>query len=476
MVFTLPTPDLIFEEQSESNINVAQSVYVKKASDCKYIEFKVSYVGTISNDQVARYIDYSGNTLLDGKIKSVDEISRDADSEKRIYKLMIYDYAYNLQEGNVNKTFDEQTAKARIQEVVEACNLNFVDNFSSPTSITLAKRTYSDLKPLSLVNNICEALGASWRVDENNFYLYRSGGVSSTDSIDENSGWIKTSGWTDDASEKATKVVIKGATITQSATETFAGSQTQVTLLRKPVDIFIDGLTQTTTNIDGDYTVTENVVDFDSSQTDPTVEYSYESQLRVEVGDEGITKVLSKKYITSIAEARRLGRNYLNVYGDGVSSSKWATADISKDVDDFVVGSIIDVTNKISTDRDGQYIVASVKREYPKKITIAVGENTTSIYDWQKESKQRIEELEQQNSSSDFTTQDVFKQIKLNFNYDLDFTHIFTVQDSGNILFASDTTLASDGDLISDTGADEDFALAYDDDDISSLPEYTSYL
>ena len=158
-------------------------------------------------------------------------------------------------------------------------------------------------------------------------------------------------------------------------------------------------------------------------------------------------------------------RKYISIFGDGIQNSKWLNTNIfDLDVTEFNVGDLIQVFNKLNTSRNGKYEIMKVVREYPKKTEISVGEDVLSLFDWQKESKDRQKQLEQKDQNDDFTQIDSFQTGNLKVNLSGQLTKLLVVINTGEVLWASDTTLASDADLISDTGPDIDFALAYDDD------------
>lgn len=465
--------DYIFQEKASlpSTIDISQSSLSLVKNSSNSIQFRIGHDGEIPLNAVAEYYDSSGNLILDGKIKEAKEVSKDINSDFRIYELTIYDFGYNLIDGNLNEIFRNISPEDLIEDVVEANGLTFVNLLPAASGLTITKKVYKDLDPMEAVNDMCDVLGANWVVTGTTFYLFRRGDFTCSESIDGNGIWaISSDGWLSDTDKQAKKVIIKGASILQRTTETLSGTGTEFYLSRTPEDVEISGLTQTTDSIDGDYIVDkeDKKITFDSSQTDPTVYYSYNSQLRIEVGDGSPIKVLEKSYIEDVAEARKLGRKYVAIYADGIQSSSWLTSEIYEtDISVFRVGDLITVYNKINPARDGKYEISKVIRKYPQKIEVQVGEDTLSLLDWQGESKDRLKQLEQEDQNDDFNQFDKFSKGNISVNITSQITKLLIVENTGEILWASDTTLANDADLISDTGADEDYALAYDD---SGLP------
>lgn len=468
--------DFVFQEQASivDSINVSQSVLSYTKNSSASVSFKCGYEGEITNGSTAEYYDRDDNLILDGKIKEAKEITKDANSENRVYEITIYDYGYNLLDGNLNEIFRSLSPEEIIEDVVEENGLTFNSLLPGSSGITITKKVYKDLDPMEAVNDMCDLIGAVWRVSGTDFYLYRRGDSTCSEQIDGTTAgsWVlNSSGWISDSDKQAKRVIIKGATILQRTNETLSGTGTEFYLSRTPEDVEISGLTQTTESIDGDYVVDkeDKKITFNVSKTDPTVYYSYYSQLRIEIGDGEPVKVLVKSYIEDVTEARKLGRKYIEAYQDGIQSATWLNVDIFNiDITDFHVGDLIQVYNKLNTSRDGKYEISKITRKYPQKIEIQVGEDTLSIFDWQGESKERLKQLEQKDQNDDFLQFDKFSAGDIKVNLTSAITKLLIVENTGEILWASDTTLSNDADLISDTGLDEDYALAYDDDGLPS--------
>jgi len=96
----------------------------------------------------------------------------------------------------------------------------------------------------------------------------------------------------------------------QRTTESLTGTGTTFYTSRTPHDVQIEGLTQTTENIDGDYEVSKGDFEdggtekkgkivFEDEQEDPEVNYSYISQIRVQAktGAGDIYRGVQRKYI-----------------------------------------------------------------------------------------------------------------------------------------------------------------------------------
>jgi len=466
------------EEATTGNINVSESEYRDKENKSRSVEFTCSYNGDIALDTEAEYKDKEGNILIDGKIKKSKQTGKDPNTDDRLYEIEIFDNGYVLIDGNLNKIFRDQTPEQIIETIVTNRGLTFSNEIG--TSIyAIGKKTYRDKQPIKAVNDLCDTLGASWTVRGTTFYLYKRQEKKEDFDINENTKWqLGTDGWVKDTDQQAKTIIIKGAEILQRTTENLSGTGTEFVLSRNPEDVEIEGLTQTTEHIDGDYEVDkqQKTITFENSQTDPVIKYSYYSQLRVQVGTNDPIKVLNKKYIENKTEARNLGRRYLEIYEDGIMNAEWETSDFFINVKNVRPGNKIQVINKINTEKNGEYLIKNIKRDYPEGITLEVGEAVTDLFDWQKETKDRIEQLEEKEQNQDYVSRDVFLKGKASINIQASLSYIFGVFDNGEVLFASDTALSSGGDMIYDDGSEpSEYPIAYDDNaiQVSSYIDYT---
>ena len=465
--------DFVFQEKASivDAINISSSYLVDRENSSSSVKFRIALDEAVANDSTAEYYDANDNLLLDGKIKGAKELSYDSFTGTRIYEITIFDNGYDLIDDNLNEIFRDKLPEEIIEEVVVAVGLTFSNLLPGASGLNIPKKTYIDRDPIEAINELCNTLRANWRVEGTTFFLFRKGQNLSTLTIDGTENWsLDKDGWKDDTDKKAQTVIVKGAIILQRTKETLSGTNTVFSLSRTPVDVEVDGLTQTTENIDGDYVIDkqEKTITFDTSKTDPEVFYSYESQVRAQSGSGLPIKVLTKAYIEDIIQARELGRKYLEIYGDGIQSSKWINSDMfSMNFDDLIVGDRIQTINRLNTSRDGEYIITKLIRKYPIQNIITIGEDETSIYNWQSESKDRIKQLEEKDQNSDFVQLDAFETGSVKLKITSEITKYLVVENTGEILWASDTTLPNDADLINDDGPDSSVSIAFDD---SGLP------
>lgn len=378
-----------------------------------------------------------------------------------IQTLDVSDYGIALSQTSVSEVFENINYSDIIEFLIDTyTDFTFVNNlsFNPPTTTKLIRR---DAWLIDIINELLPAFNGGFTVDKNKvFTLFQL-----NDSVNPNSlvNGIDSLNkpWETDNNLRAERVIVKGAVIDQRTQETLIGTGTEFFTARVPDNVEIIGFTQTTENIIGDYLVdkTNKKITFDNSQTNPVINYTYQSQIRVELG-EGKTVRLEKKYIESKSEARSLAREYQSRFIDGAQSSRWLKA--TSDIEAYNVGDGISVTDNING-FSGLYTIIELALEYPDKLLITVGEEEADMFDWQKEAIDRIKQLEQKENNSDFITIDEYIISGLKIKITKEFTELKSIINDGTILWASETPLATDADLISDVGPDIDFALAYDD-------------
>lgn len=421
----------------------------------------------VLNDEV-KYYDQANAQVFGGYIQKITE-------DTGVQGFEVADYSVELAQRRFSAVYAAGTLLEDVlQDVIDTYStLTYTGMLS--TSITLSKPlVFRDEWVMDAVIKILELFNGSYSVNfSKEFTPSIKASVVSSQSFEYGVDQLAEQ-WSTDIIPKAEKVIVLGAIIDQRTTETLSGTaQTIFYTTFKPENIEIDGFTQTTENIDGDYVVDiENKkITFDSAQTNPVVSYTYKSQVRVELGT-GKTIVLEKKYITSKVEARKLAQAYKTRFEDGAQTSKWLK--VSTDIDAFNVGDSIYITDD-SNNKTGYYDIREVTFEMPNRITVSVGEDEDSLFDFNKETIERIKQLEKSSTNSEYITNYGFLNSTITITITTEIVELYSVSDTGTVLFASDTTLASDGDLISDTGIDAYYALAYDDGYVPT-PEFVDYL
>jgi hypothetical protein len=417
------------------------------------------------NDEV-HYFDANNVKVFGGYIQKIEDVSK-------IQKIEVGDYSSKYAQEKFSAIYLNMSPEAIIEDIItNYTDLTFVSTVV--TGIIIEKQVFKDEWKLDAIVKMLEIFNGAYSVDLNrNFNMRIEFAQVCLKSLMYGNDILSDDGWTRDISVMAEKVIVLGAITDQRTTETLAGTGTVFYTTFKPENIQIGTLRRTTTDIAGDYTVDEDnkKITFNASQTDPSVSYTYKSQVRVEIGS-GKTVILEKKYIESKSQARKLAMQYRDRFYDGAQNSKWTKID--SDIDSYNVGDSIYVSDDMNN-ATGSYVIKQVTLEFPNKITLDIGETEEDLFDWQKETVERLRQLESNATDNTYITLYDYLKSDININVKIEFTELKEVYDTGVVLFASDTNLATNGDLISDTGIDTDYALAYDNDGLPA-DQYHDYL
>jgi len=374
-----------------------------KSNICKFSCATV--LGMVIGDEAEIY--NSDDTL---KFKGV--IQKIVDQVGTIQFVEVNGYSIALTQTKLNEVYRATTVEAIIEDIIDN-NTDFTFSSSITTGITISKIVFKDDTLIDAINKLCGLFNGIWNVSNSEvFSLAIKNDTFSSKTLNFDNDLLVDGKWDTDNLPRAEKVVVLGKNINQRVTETLSGTGTVFNTTRIPEDIEIDGLTQTTASITGDYTVDKEnkEITFNSSQTDPEVNYSYQSRIRVELGS-GKTVVLDKPYIETVTEGIDLATSYFNRFSDGLQKSKWIKVD--SDISAYTVGNKIPVTDT-KNNRTGDYLINKVVFKFPKTIEIEIGESEDDLFNWQKETLLRVKELEKKDINDDFITN--FELIEDNIN------------------------------------------------------------
>lgn len=363
--------------------------------------------GAIEGDEIKLY-DKNNNYLSGGILKSIKDTNY-------FKTLVVRDYSTELIETLVNNVYRNMSPEAIIEDIIDnETSLTFNSTVSS--GIIIPKIVFNQEYAKDVIMKLLEYFKGSFRTDKNkNFYLEIKQQTTSTQAL-VNGVDINTSGWKVNTDRQVNKVIVIGALVFSNTTDQLSGTGTEFFLTYKPRDlrITVAGVEKIQTvegQIAGDYTVDVEAkkITFNSSVTDPFAVYSYQTQIVVEVGDGLPQKKISRNYIETSNEAERIGEEYLAAFSDGVLVSTWKP--LNQNFEDFVPNNSLRVIDNLSLPNiDNFFVINKVVSNYPGFLEIEVGEREPDIFDWQKETQERIKELEKRDQNSDFVRKSVFIQ------------------------------------------------------------------
>jgi hypothetical protein len=365
----------------------------QKSDVCKFSCKKVT--GMIIGDEAEIY-------NSDDSLAFKGEIQKITEQVGVVQDIEVNGFSIKLIQTRFTNVYRNMSPEAIIEDIIDT-QTDFTFNSSVTTGVTISKIVFKDELLIDAINKLLETFNGTFNVTTSKvFNLLVKSETLSSKTLDFSKDLLVDGKWDTDNQPRAEKVVVLGANINQRTSETLSGTGTVFNTTYQPRDVEISGLTQTTSTINGDYEVdVENKeITFNSSQTDPVVNYTYQSRVRVELGS-GKTVILEKPYIENVSEAIDLATSYFNRFSDGLQKSKWIKNDLS--IGSYIVGNRISVIDN-KNNRTGTYLINKVVFKFPKTVEIEVGETEDDLFNWQKETLLRIKELEKKDQNEEFVT------------------------------------------------------------------------
>ncbi len=379
----------------EGQIKVANAIITKKDSrQSNTATFDLATDTSLALGQESKLYNTDNTHVFSGYIESIKD-------NMGLQSVLLSDYSIQFTQLRLNEVYSGQTIEYIVNDIIT--NHTDLTNLSTVvTGITLDKIVFKDELIIDCLNKLLDLINGGYVVDKlKNFTMEVKASDTSALSLSLGEDAI-IEAWKSDNTKRAESVIVKGKTIDQRTFETLSGTGTVFNTTYKPRNIEISGMQQTTSTIDGDYSVdVENSeITFNASQTNPTVSYTYQSQIKVEFGA-GKTIQLVKNYIETTFEALTLAKKYYGRFSDGVQSSKWRKNNAN--IDSINPGDqiyVVDTKNGMT----GFYLINSVKFKLPSIMDISLGESEDDLFDWQKETAIRVQELEKKDVNNDFIT------------------------------------------------------------------------
>lgn len=359
------------------------------------------------------YKDESGTIIFTGIVQ------RTASAGTK--KAIVFDHGAQGLQRNVNQVFTNVSPESIFETVTnDKTDLTFVSTISS--GITLPFFDARNKKVWDIWQEMADILLANFRTDKNkNIQLeLQADSVSSKDI--NTTDYVLEGNWKESKDSMVNSITVEADDIVQTKTENFAGPGTTFTLSEFPIDIQTAtvGGTPKTGYIEGsstgDYQLkkgTKQVV-FDGSSSTVAIEYTYRIPINpTRKSKESIDKytihdkVIRLPYVVTRDEARNYAQFMIDRFSNPLKSSTWITKTKS-DFDDFesyLPNQLINVNDDIFG-VTGQFLIRKVIRESGGILKINVGDIEDDIFFYQKESQQRIKNLEEKSANTTISNPD----------------------------------------------------------------------
>ena len=383
--------------------------------------FNVLTPFTVNIGDELDFVDYNSSTIFSGSVRDIEQATD-------VKNLVVYNYEILLEDKLVNDVFENVSPESLIQTIIStyAPSLTYIGTYTS--GITITKYVSRNKTARAVIRDILSRLpGVTYRVDKDkNFDLFEIGSTTSATTLTNGSNSNINGGWTQDTTKQVTRLTLIGEKQVPLKVELFSGtgSQTDFVLAEIPVTIKVEvGGVEKALTVDGqtsgDYTLNKETktVSFavaPASGTDNiTITYNYELNITVEQDSDVSTqdtygiieKEITRKFLTSMEDARDYAIEYLDNYATPLLSSSIFKVD-SLDIVDFRPGDkvrVVDSINEVDgANIDSFFIIRSVRRNFKAaELIITVGDQLNRAISFIQESNYNIKQLyEQDNNSS----------------------------------------------------------------------------
>jgi len=360
-------------------------------------------------DEVEIYVD--GEKVFGGYVRRI--------TQNPVKEAEVLGYGEELDLKGISKVWYDKSPEEIVQELVDDTSLTYSSTATS--GITLSKYVAQDKRYSEIVNEMAKLLDWQVRVEpDKKFYFEPRGHETSPVSIQ-----ISRSEWHRDTSKLMNKITLVGGKATYSKEDSFTGdgSTKEFTLTYRPVGnvrVLVDGTEKTPVSASGgDYSVDaeSKKITFESAPADGSeikVQYSYEVPIRVSLSNPSsmerygtFFRKVEAKWLRSFQDARKYARKLLSLYSEPFYHGN-LTVRFDPSIKPGQKVTINDTVNNVS----GEFVVQRVKMTHKGRMDIVVGEEVYDEYEWRQEVEDRIKQLEQTLSATDFVSDYLFFQEK----------------------------------------------------------------
>lgn len=420
--------------------NVTSTITKEDKENTDILELVVPFSTTVEVGDTVNYKDKDDVLLFSG----IAQKRRTGGGDKVI---VVYDHGVELLSRVVNTIYKNLTPEEIIEDVITTyTTLTYVSTVTSTTTIT----TYvaNKKRAWDVVTEMAEILLANFRVDQNkNFQLELEGDTPSSKSLSNTNARL-IGKWNEDTSQLINSVEVDGEDrqLFERTPELFDGTGSEATYdlaeipvsfkLESPLGTVLDGFVEGSTS--GDYTLDRENKQFTGTFAsgsgniratyDTSVPINVRRRNKVSIDTYGQKdKVYKKPYIKTRDEATKQAEFILNRFSQPLLSCNWTLTSGTEfnDSNSYIPNNTITVSDSINN-ISGTFIIRKVIRESDGSLTINVGQPEEDIVFWEKETQQRVKQLEEKDDNSTILNEDELINETLQTDFDVELTDIIT--------------------------------------------------
>ena len=384
------------------------------------------------------YYDYNSLNIISGIIKDINS--------GPVGKLLtVYNYEILLSEKIVDDVFENITFEALIQQLVETyTELTYVSTYVS--GLTVTKYTSKNKTVRQVIRDLLKQLpGVTYKVSDiaKDFDMYEIDYSTSSETLTNGTNVNINGGWGQNSASQITRLRLVGENQSPNTQDTYVATaaQTDFVLSEVPVGNIkvqvnaVEKVLQVDGQNSGDYTLNRETktVTFLAGLTVSDaviIDYTFDVFINVEqdadvtIQDKyGIIEgTITRKFITTMEDARSYAVQYLTTFGTPLLSSNIVKVD-NMLISNFRPGDQIRVVDSINevdgSTIDDFYTIRSIKRVWASSsLVIEVGDEVNTPINFFQESQYNLKQLyEKDNNVTVFQkSQQLVNNVTLQFD------------------------------------------------------------
>ena len=329
--------DVTIKEKGTDDLDTAASCVIDLINNSSedFAQIDVSPAFAVDVNDVVTYTDIQDNEIFKG-------LARDSNNPL-LKEMIVFGFDILLKDITLRKNFENFSPEGIIEFCTDEAGFTFVSSIVSGLTIELYPA--KDKKLSDIIQDMHNILGTVHRVDKDkNYYLEFPGQTLNTATLEHGVNCKLVEGWNLETVNLCTRCRLKGNTevIQTEQFESGTGSQTEFTIDNIYASIKVEHPVGTELQPEipdittGDYRINRETakVIFNTAPASGTdnikITYQYESQITYTKTSEPILadksnlheKVLLRKYIKTVTEARKFVRDYLNKFSKPLISGK----------------------------------------------------------------------------------------------------------------------------------------------------------
>ena len=409
--YGLGSPDNLFRVIAKETVNVLDAKLEKvNARAANKADINLSISTTVTDKDRVEYYNRNNRLMFVGNVDKIGTFGSK--------KLTVYDLSYK--KTLVNNIYTGQSPEAIIEHLVNTyTDMTYTGSFSS--GFTIDVQPFIDMPVMDAIKQMLDLIESDYRVSlTGTFQIEKTGSVAASFNININltgaNAILSEDGWIDDSEDKVSKIILVGDKVTYQKTNSFVAtaSQTDFITTYKPTGTM--SVSQNGTELTpqeegtstGDYTRDDvnKTVTLTTGATvsdDIDILYDYQKDVRVEIeidNQAGQDRLFTKKHIKTYQEGRKVARKLANFYGVTAKRGKLTIPamdqffNLEPNYTSTAKDTIRGVNQKITYEK--------VIYEFPNGgLTVEVGRPEYDLFDWSKETQQRIKDLEETNQNNE---------------------------------------------------------------------------